>query len=47
MSWMRGNLLGDKAQSAIFDNSKIKIYVPEYKAIIPFKQGIKRTIERG
>ncbi|MDI6402387.1 SDR family oxidoreductase [Balneolaceae bacterium ANBcel3] len=40
-----GNLLGDKAQSVIFDNSKIKRFVPDYKAVIPFRQGIKRSIE--
>ena len=43
--WMWGNLLGDKSVSAIFDNTKIKTFVPEYKATIPFKSGIKRTIE--
>lgn len=44
-SWMRGNLLGDKANSAIFDNSKIKSFVPDYVATIPFKEGIKNTID--
>ena len=39
-----GNLLGDKSYSVIFDNSKIKNFVPEYKATIPFKEGIKRTL---
>lgn len=43
--FQRGNLLGDKAVSAIFDNSKIKAFVPEFKATIPFNAGIKRTIE--
>ena len=43
--WMRGNLLGDKAVSTIFDNSKIKRFVPEFTATIPFKQGIKRTVD--
>lgn len=43
--WMRGNLLGDKAVSTIFDNSKIKRYVPEFVATIPFKQGIKQTVK--
>ena len=42
--WMRGNLLGDKANSAIFDNSKIKRFVPAYVATIPFMEGIKRTV---
>jgi len=40
-----GNLLGDKAYSVIFDNSKIKSYVPDFKATIAFKVGIKRAIE--
>lgn len=44
-SWMRGNLLGDKANSAIFDNSKIREFVPGYVATIPFREGIKRTVE--
>lgn len=43
--WMRGNLLGDKAVSTIFDNSKIKRFVPEFNATIPFKEGIKKTVE--
>jgi nucleoside-diphosphate-sugar epimerase len=41
---LRDGLLGDKANSVIFDNSKIKKYVPEYKAVIPFIEGIKSTI---
>jgi len=41
----RGNLLGDKAYCAIFDNSKIKRFVPGYVATIPFSEGIKRTLE--
>lgn len=40
-----GNLLGDKATSIIFDNTKIKTFVPDFKATIPFKAGIKRTID--
>ncbi len=43
--WLVGNFLGDKSISAVFDNSKIKSFVPEFKATIPFKKGIKRTIE--
>lgn len=39
-----GTLIGDKSWSVIFDNSKIKSYVPEYQAVVPFHQGIKRTI---
>jgi nucleoside-diphosphate-sugar epimerase len=43
-SFQVGNLLGDKAVSVIFDNTKIKTFVPAYKAIIPFKKGIKKTV---
>ncbi len=43
--WMEGNFLGDKSVSAIFDNSKIKRFVPEFQATIPFKQGIQRTVK--
>jgi nucleoside-diphosphate-sugar epimerase len=40
-----GSLTGDKSVSAVFDNSKIKKFVPGYQANIPFAQGIKRTLE--
>lgn len=43
--FMKGNLYGDKAVSTIFDNSKIKRFVPGFNALIPFKTGIKRTID--
>jgi len=42
---LRGSLIGDKATSVIFDNTKIKRFVPEYSAIIPFNRGIQRTID--
>ncbi len=38
-------LLGDKMWTAIFDNSKIKRFVPEYVATIPFHVGIRRTFD--
>ena len=41
---LRGSLLGDKAVSTIFDNTKIKRFVPEFQATIPFKQGIANTL---
>jgi nucleoside-diphosphate-sugar epimerase len=41
---MRGGLIGDKSRSVIFDNSKIKRIVPDYKATIPFHIGIRRTL---
>lgn len=37
-------LLGDKTWSVIFDNSKIKAFVPGFQAIIPFREGIRRTL---
>lgn len=44
-NWVRGSLLGDKAVSVIFDNTKIKTFVPGFTATIPFKTGIKRTVD--
>ena len=41
--WGAG-LLGDKAHSMIFDNTKIKRIVPEYVATIPFSQGAKEIL---
>jgi len=40
-----GGLTGDKAVSVVFDNSKIKRFVPGFCATVPFAQGIQRTIE--
>ena len=40
-----GTLLADKAESVIFDNSKIKTFVPDFKATIPFSEGIRRTLK--
>jgi len=37
-------LLGDKAWSVIFDNTKIKTFVPTFHATIPFREGIRRTL---
>ncbi len=37
-------LLGDKSHSVIFDNSKIKNLVPEFKCKIPFSDGVKEII---
>jgi nucleoside-diphosphate-sugar epimerase len=36
---LAGTLLGDKAHSLIFDNSKIKRVVPDFRAEIPFSRG--------
>ncbi len=40
-----GELLGDKANSVVFDNSKIKRLVPGFTADVRFDQGVRRTIE--
>ena len=37
-------LLGDKANCAVFDNSKIKRFVPDFVATTRFRDGIKRTM---
>ena len=41
---MRGTLLGDKAVSAVFDTTKIKRFVPDFRATTPFAEGIRRTL---
>jgi nucleoside-diphosphate-sugar epimerase len=38
------DLLGDKAHSMIFDNSKIKRMVPDYTATIPFVRGAEEIL---
>lgn len=40
-----GGLLGDKAVSVVFDNSKIKKFAPGFSADISFKEGIGRSID--
>ena len=40
-----GSLTGDKAVSVVFDNSKIKQFVPGYCAKVPFAQGIEKTMD--
>ena len=37
-------LLGDKAHSMVFDNTKIKRIVPDFKAKIPFSIGAREII---
>ena len=39
-----GGLLGDKSHSIIFDNSKIKSFVPGFVATVPFRQGAKECV---
>jgi nucleoside-diphosphate-sugar epimerase len=37
-------LLGDKTWSVVFDNSKIKAFVPDFQATIPLHRGIRQTL---
>ena len=41
--WGAG-LLGDKAHSMIFDNSKVRRLVSDFKAVIPFSQGAREIL---
>jgi nucleoside-diphosphate-sugar epimerase len=42
---LSGSLLGDKTWSVVFDNSKIKAFVPGFETGIVFRDGIRRTLE--
>ncbi|MBR3628942.1 MAG: SDR family oxidoreductase [Oscillospiraceae bacterium] len=41
---LTGSLIGDKANSVIFDNSKLKAAVPGFTATVRADQGIRQTI---
>lgn len=41
---VEGTLLGDKAVSSVFDNSKLRRLVPGFAAQTPFAAGIRRTL---
>lgn len=40
-----GGLLGDKSCSAVFDNGKVKAFLPDYKMKTPFNKGVKQTVD--
>jgi len=42
---LEGTLLGDKARSVIFDNSKIRTIAPHFEARVKFADGIRSTVE--
>ena len=42
---LEGSLIGDKANSVVFDNSKLKKAVPGFAPHIRFEQGIRRTLD--
>jgi hypothetical protein len=39
-----GSLIGDKANSAVFDNRKIKQLVPDFTCTVPWSEGARRAI---
>jgi nucleoside-diphosphate-sugar epimerase len=39
-----GTLLGDKAHSIVFDNGKIKRFVPDYRAAVSLAEGFARSV---
>jgi nucleoside-diphosphate-sugar epimerase len=39
-----GSLVGDKSHSAVFDNSKIKRFVPDFKCEVMWAEGVRRAI---
>ena len=45
-SWdLQGALLGDKSNSVVFDNTKLKRLVPGYAATVRFDQGVRMTVD--
>lgn len=39
-----GSLVGDKANSVVFDNSKIKRFVPDYSCEVTWAEGVRRSL---
>ena len=39
-----GSLVGDKANSQVFDNSKIKRFVPDYSCEVTWAEGVRRSL---
>ncbi len=40
-----GTLIGDKVNSVVLDNSKLKRFVPSYKAEVLWAEGVRRSLE--
>ncbi len=40
-----GSLIGDKSNSVVFDNSKIKRFVPEFNCKVTWEEGVKRAVK--
>jgi len=41
---LSGTLKGDKAHPGVFDNSKIKRFVPEFRCRVPFRVGVRESV---
>jgi nucleoside-diphosphate-sugar epimerase len=39
-----GSLIGDKANSVVFDNSRIKRFVPDYFCEVNWAEGVRRSL---
>ena len=39
-----GSLVGDKANSVVFDNSKVKRFVPDYSCDVNWAEGVRRSL---
>jgi len=39
-----GSLIGDKSNSVVFDNSKIKKFVPDFKCDVNWAEGLRKSI---
>ena len=39
-----GSLLGDKSHSLVFDNAKIKSFVPAFSPSVPWSEGVRRAV---
>lgn len=42
---LRGGLLGDKSNSVVFDNTKLKRLVPDFVATVRFDQGVRKALD--
>ncbi len=41
---MEGSLIGDKINSVVFDNSKIKRFVPDFRCEVTWAEGVRKSV---
>ncbi len=41
---LEGTLWGDKVNSVVFDNARLRQFVPNFRALVPFSEGIRDTV---